>query len=230
MPKEYRYLYPNPKNIKEKYANSTYLSDLQLKVFFNELNKRKYLNNNLVIITSDHGFPVGDHKLKNNELGFYDDSFRIPFLLLWKGKIKPQRVKKGVYSHIDIAPTLVDLLRLSLKQNSFQGTSIFSPDHKDIHYLVQPYNGRYLSVIDYPFKYIKHLRTQRKYLFNLETDPQEINNLIELNKVPLQEIQTWEKKLDYLIINQQLIHNNQIWKEKPVPYSLKPGSYSSKKK
>lgn len=218
VPKPYRYLYKEPKNFREKYANAIYLSDVQLEVFFKNLKKRKYLDNSLVIVTSDHGFPVGGHRFENNELGFYDESFRIPFVLIWKGKIIPKRIKEGVFSHIDITPSLVDLLKLSVKKNHFQGTSIFNPKHKNIHYLVQPHNGRYISVIDHPFKYIKHLRTGNQYIFNLEEDPRENHNLIE--NYSSEEMKAWDKKLEYLFINQALIQSNQIWEDVP--------NYSSK--
>ena len=154
--------------MEEKYANSMYLSDQQLKVFFTELKKRNYLKNSIIIITSDHGYPIGKHKFINNELGFYEDSFRIPFLMLWKNKISPQRIKNQVFSQVDIAPTLVDLLKLSIQRHHFQGNSIFkSSKRAKPSYLVQPYNGGYLIVVEYPFKYIKHLRTGKKFIFNI---------------------------------------------------------------
>ena len=212
VPPSKRYLFKEPQSIKEKYANSIYLSDKHLKIFFKELKKRQYLKNSLIIITSDHAYPVGGHGIKNNELGFYEESFRIPFVMIWENKISPQRISSHVFSQIDIAPTLVDLLKLPVDQNHFQGVSMQKPLKKSrLTYLVQPYNGRYISVVDYPFKYIKHLRTGRNYLFNIESDQMEEKNL--LANYTQEEIMTWDKKLEYLFLNQYLIEENKIWQE-----------------
>ena len=61
------------------------------------------------------------------------------------------------------------------------GISVF--DRKSNHpvYLIQPYNGRFLQVVDYPLKYITHLKTGKEYLFNLENDPGEKVNLMLQN-------------------------------------------------
>ena len=211
VPPKKRHLYKNPKNMKEKYANSIHLSDRQLQVFFSELKKRKYLKNSVIIVTSDHGHPTGEHKFVHNELAFYEESFRIPFLMLWENKIAPQRIKNQAFSQIDIAPTLVDRLQLSVARHHFQGSSIFKTFNKTrLNYLVQPYNGGYLAVVDYPFKYIKHLRTGKSFLFNLKQDHGEMNNLFSSHSKT--DIDQWEKKLSYLFLNQHLIENNQIWK------------------
>ncbi len=202
-------LYKNPIELKEKYANALNLADSNLKIFFDELDKREGLKNTIVIITSDHSFPMKEHGFYNNEIGFYDESFRIPFLLIWNAKIRPEKIER-VYSQIDIAPTIMDLLGLYKTKNHFQGISIFAkyPENHST-YLVQPYNGRFLGVYKNNLKFIKRLSTGKEYLFNLKDDPGEKTNLIEnFDPVIVQQLRS---DLDTIHKNQQSLENNLFW-------------------
>lgn len=209
LPQEKRSLYKQPRSINEDYANSIHLSDTHLKIFFDELSKREYLENSLVIITGDHSFPVGGHGISHNEAGFYDESFRTPFLMLWKNRIIPQRIKHAPFSQMDIAPSVLDLLNVAEMANTFEGVSIFSKDRKKPIYLVQPYSGRYVAVVDYPLKLVKHLRSGKEYLFNLAEDPEEEINLIDKSAADLIEIM--RNKLSYVFLSQRLLESNNIY-------------------
>ncbi len=212
LPVEKRTIYKDPQNIKEKYSNALRLSDSQLPRFFELLRERKYLENSIVIITSDHSFPMKEHGVYSNEVCFYDETFRIPFLVIWDGVIKPDRIKERAYSQIDIGPTITDMLGISDAANNMTGISVF--DRKTIHpvYLIQPYNGRFLEVINLPYKYITHLKTGKEYLFNLEKDPGEKVNLV-LQEQYLKKATELKQSLSAIYLNQQLIDENKIKKK-----------------
>jgi len=212
MPPEKRTIYKDPQNIKEKYSNALRLSDSQLPRFFELLKERKYLENSIVIITSDHSFPMKEHGIYNNEVCFYDETFRVPFLIIWNGVIKPERIKKRVYSQIDIGPTITDMLGISKASHNMAGISIF--DRKTYHpvYLIQPYNGRFLQVVNYPLKFINHQKTGKEYLFDLENDPGEKNNLL-LHDYDLKKVTSLKESLNAVYLNQQLIDENKIRKK-----------------
>jgi phosphoglycerol transferase MdoB-like AlkP superfamily enzyme len=178
VPEHRRGVYKKHKNKHQKYINSIHLSDKGLEVFMDELRSRDWLKNSIVIITGDHGSPVGDHGLHHNEAGFYDASFRVPFLMIWDGVIEPQEIKNNAYSQLDIYPTLVDMLKLTIDEHHIQGTSVFKENKKPI-FLVQPYAGQYLESVRWPVKYIAHKASQKEFVFNLEEDPKEEINLIE---------------------------------------------------
>lgn len=214
VPQDRRFLYAKPRNTRESYANSIYLADMGLKQFFDDMKTRGYLENSIIIITGDHSFPVGEHGYSHNEVGFYEEFFRTPFLLIWKGKVVPTRIKYTPYSQMDIAPTLVDLMNIPVERHHFQGVSIFD-EEKQIHpiYLVQPYNGKYLSVVYYPFKYVKSLRTgaeRGEVLYNLDADPRETTNLVE-KKEYSRALKFMQEKIQLIYLNQKLIEENEIW-------------------
>jgi phosphoglycerol transferase MdoB-like AlkP superfamily enzyme len=211
MPIEKRTIYKDPKNIKEKYSNALRLSDSQLPRFFELLKERKYLENSIIIITADHSFPMKEHGIYNNEVCFYDETFRIPFLLIWDGVIKPERVKRHIYSQIDIGPTITDLLGIKEASHNMTGISMFDRDSDNSVFLIQPYNGRFLQVIDYPLKFITHQKTGKEYLFDLEKDPGERVNLMT-GDYDVKIVNSLKDSLKKVYLNQQLIDSNRIRK------------------
>ncbi len=208
LPMERREIYKNPENIKEKYSNALRLSDRHLEVFFKLLKERAYLDNTVIIITSDHSFPMKEHGIYNNEVCFYDEAFRIPMLILWEGVISPKRIRGRVCSQVDIGPTIADIAGVTGKHNMI-GISIFDSKTPAIVYLIQPYNGKFLQTVDYPYKYIKHLKTGKEYLFNLEKDPLETSNLINANEYSAIK-EKLQGSLEAIYTNQKLIEENKI--------------------
>jgi phosphoglycerol transferase MdoB-like AlkP superfamily enzyme len=211
VPANKRYLYKNPGNFYEYYTNSLYLSDMALNVFFKELETRKYLENSIIIITSDHSFPTGNHGIERNEAGFYNESFTIPFLIIWKGKIKPQRISEKNFSQVDIAPTIIDLLKMSgTVENHFIGRSIISnTENNNPVFLVQPYSGIYLSVMRYPYRYIKHERSGNEYFFDLMEDPMENLNLIK--SIDKKKLDIFRNDLKFIYLQQKLLIEDRIF-------------------
>ena len=215
VPKNQRLLYPENNTKKEKYSNALRVTDKYLETFFTELNKRSYLKNSIIIITGDHSFPVGEHGLYHSERSFYNEFFKVPLLIIWNKHLKPERIKNLSFSQIDIAPTILDLLNLDI-QNHFQGKSILKKE-KTLQYLVQPYSGKFLSIVDFPFKYVFHEKSRKEFLFNLVKDHKESLNLkkIQMSDKIREKLEFFREKLGYFYANDILIEENRIWKDQP---------------
>ncbi len=84
------------------------------------------------------------------------------------------RVKEA-YSQVNLASTVLDLVGVSTKTH-FQGDSVLNSAPSYVH-LVQPYGGIYFSVIKYPYKYVLYDRTEKEYIYDLSSDPEEKVNL-----------------------------------------------------
>ncbi len=210
VPADRRHLYPEPQNMEQAYANSVHLSDRGLAVFFEELERRPWLADSLVIITGDHGFPMGEHGYYHNEIGAFDEFFRVPFLMLWKGHLAPRRIRETAFSHMDVAPTLLDLLQLPVTRHHFQGTSMV-PEPPITHPipLVQPYNGQQLGVVDWPHKYIVQTRTGDEQYYDLEQDPGETDN--RLDQLDATRREAFESQIERLMLNQILLEADEVW-------------------
>lgn len=198
-------IYPSPQDIHENYANSVHLVDRGIARFYEELKKRGLFENSLVIITSDHAFPMGAHGNYHLESGYHEDSFRIPFFMTWPAKLAPQTIKK-VASQMDVAPTILDLLSISEESSNFQGGSIFDGSSAPI-FLVQPY-AKHFSVVRFPYKYRFFEDTQKEYVYDLVADPFEKNSIIQ--DVPTILIEQFRSDLKTMYQSQFALERNQV--------------------
>jgi arylsulfatase A-like enzyme len=209
VPRDKRQMYPDPRDIAQRYVNSIHLSDKGLLELLKGIAARPWLADTVVIITGDHSFPLDEHGISHNEIGFYEELFRTPFLILWKDRLQP-RVINGHFSQLDIAPTVLDLAGISGVKTHFLGQSLFSPGAvpKPV-YLIQPYNGQYLGVVAYPFKYVRHTETGKEYLFNLQLDPHEKNNLVGRSSRKV--LALLRRGLHDIYVNQKVLTSNRLW-------------------
>ncbi|MDD0852555.1 LTA synthase family protein [Halobacteriovorax sp. GB3] len=174
IPQSQRYIYPGDSGNgrKERYLNSLHLSDKYLGTFIDLLKEKGLYENSLIILTGDHSFPGGEHGYYSNEMGYNEESFRIPFIAIWKNQIEPQVIDKLAFSQLDIAPTIYDYLGYNLKirasgQSILQATESVAP-------IVQPYDGLYLGSINWPSKYVWSKRFNKTVVYNLLEDPMEL--------------------------------------------------------
>ena len=196
LPPHIRKRYPSnaSKSKREMFLDSLHAADSFLKTLMMEIEKLSKEKEILLIITADHGFPSGLKGSNHNGTGYYDDNFRIPFLIYWKKYLPPALKKSEAHSQVDIAPTLLELLGIST-QTHFFGKSIFQ-DPTPIIPLVQPYSGRILGLLKFPHKYVYKVTYNREELFNLMQDPSENLNIIkELPSEQLQEFRKWRKMI-----------------------------------
>ena len=206
IPEHRQFLYKNPKNIHQSYANTMHLVDKGIELFFEELEKRGLLNNSIVIITSDHTIPMGEHGIYHQEVGYYEESFRIPLYIHWPNEIRSQKVETP-FSQLDISTTILDMIDAKLPNHHFMGNSIFSNTQSPI-YLIQPY-GKQFSVVNWPYKFIFHARTGNQVVYNLHTDPMETKNIIDT--LPQKLIQEFEDHLNTIYTNQVLYRQNAVY-------------------
>ncbi len=216
VPEDKKYIYPKSKVYYENFINSTHLADKFLREFFVQLEKRDYLENSIVIVMGDHSYPVlstKGAKAKSKAVyntTYYEENFRSPFLLLWPDRMKPRRFNDHVFSQVDIAPTLMDLLNLKTP-NHFMGRSMFDKDYKDQPiYLVQPYGGIYLAAVRYPYKFVRRMTNGKQYLFNLKSDPWEKNNILD-GMAGHETLEKLKGDVDFILRHEGLIKANRLW-------------------
>jgi arylsulfatase A-like enzyme len=79
-------------------------------------------DNTMIIFTSDHGEMLGAHgkREKNN---FYEEASKVPLLVSFPGKIQPQAEVDEMVSHLDVFATILDYVGASDVDNS-DGTSL----------------------------------------------------------------------------------------------------------
>ncbi|ALL05011.1 sulfatase [Pedobacter sp. PACM 27299] len=151
------------------------------------LDKKGLTKNTIVIYMSDQGFYLGEHGWFDKRF-IYEESFRTPMVMRYPGVIKPGSVSKDFVMNLDIAPTMLDAAGIVIPKD-VQGKSML-PQLKDsknagrkvmfYHYYengehsVSPHFG----IRNSRYKLIRFYKRVNSWeLFDLQKDPNELNNL-----------------------------------------------------
>jgi len=183
--------YSPPYPFNKIYKNNLYLGevayvDYSLGNFFNFLKKEKIFNNLFIILTSDHGEAFGEHNEVNHSTFIYDTTLHIPLIIKTNKSIFKNKIVNNQVSLVDIMPTVLEFLNIKIP-DFCQGKSLLSyikGNNKNSSSSV--YIETYAPFLDYnwssligwrsyPWKYIK---APKEELYKLDTDPFEMNNLI----------------------------------------------------
>ncbi len=172
VPKRLRQIYPQQHIREHAFINSLHASDKFLEVFIKTLKEKNLYDNSLIIITGDHSYPNGEHGLFDNQTGYQQEFFKTPMLVIWKKHLQAKRIKNKTYSHIDLLPSILDLIG---EHGEYQliGQSFLDNTQESKAHLVQPYNGLILSIVSHPYKYVWIRKNNTELLFNLLKDPLE---------------------------------------------------------
>jgi arylsulfatase A-like enzyme len=92
--------------------------------------------NTLLIITSDHGENFGDHGLASHQFCLYDSLMHVPLIISYPKLIPSERRISSLVSHIDILPTILDLLNIKAYPHGIQGKSLSPFENRKIHNFV----------------------------------------------------------------------------------------------
>ena len=171
--------------------------DDQLGRVFAYLDETGQWDETLVVFTSDHGEQLGDHHLLG-KIGYFDQSFRIPFVVKAPGESGGAIVSEPTES-VDLMPTMLDWLGAEVPR-ACDGRSVmgfvrgtrpaawrtelhYEYDFRDVHYskpetaLELDMDEASLCVVqDADYKYV-HFAALPPLFFDLRTDPGQFRNL-----------------------------------------------------
>jgi arylsulfatase A-like enzyme len=162
--------------------------------------------NTIVIYTGDQGFFLGEHGLYDKRF-MYEEALRMPFLVRWPGRIKRGSISEGMILNIDFAPTILEAAGVKVHPG-MQGRSFMpllkgklpSDWRKSMyyryyysHFETEPHYG----VRTYTHKLIYFNKIDQWELYDLVSDPNEMNNLYE-NPDYKQVAEDLKKELNHL--------------------------------
>jgi arylsulfatase len=96
--------------------------DAELRILFDELERRGVLRNAIVVVTADHGEEFKDHGGMGHGLTLYNELIHVPLIVVVPNRPGGRRVQDNV-SLVDVAPTLLDLVGLPHEPH-FEGRSL----------------------------------------------------------------------------------------------------------
>ncbi len=180
------------------------------------LKKNGLLKNTIIIFTSDNGQVIddgykdeaveklGSHKpagiYRGGKYSTFEAGTRVPFIVNWKGKIKPNKVNNALFSQIDLYASLAGLAGVTVAEGQAPDSKnhlplLLNKSQQSREYLVEQSLNSTLSLVVSNWKYIepskgnkinKETNTElgndmQPQLYNLNDDPGETKNLAEAN-------------------------------------------------
>jgi len=161
----------------KKFLQTVHYTDYSLGLLMELLRVKDLSKKTIVVIVGDHGQPVGQHQGNFYCSRFlYEENVRVPLLIVADGRIlEPKRIDE-IGSHVDLLPTLMDLLHLEGVQHGV-GASLMRKHPDRAVMLHNPYSEGFLGCRKGSWKWIKNQLTAESELYDLNHDPQEKNNL-----------------------------------------------------
>jgi arylsulfatase A-like enzyme len=174
------------KTTRDRYDSEVFFTDLHVGRLLDWAKKQPFFDNTVVIVSADHGEAFGEHGLFKHAFWLWEVLTRVPLLISGPG-VEAQRIDER-RSHIDLAPTILDLLGIEEKPDSFVGKSLVpeifgqkKPDKAELIVLDLPedsHNPPVRAVISGDYKLIVY-GVGRRELYDIAKDPGE---LVELSK------------------------------------------------
>ncbi|MFH0982176.1 MAG: sulfatase-like hydrolase/transferase, partial [Planctomycetota bacterium] len=168
--------------------------------------------NTIVVYTTDHGAHQGAHGLLAKGPTMYEETTHVPFIVCAPGLTRPGSISNALVSHIDIAPTISELAGVPTHPQ-FQGQSL-------VPVLRNPTTGVQDAVFmeyarfglehdnHFGFVPIRCIRTERHKLvlnqtdmdelYDLQTDPWEMENRIDDPALSELRITLHDRLLDWM--------------------------------
>jgi glucan phosphoethanolaminetransferase (alkaline phosphatase superfamily) len=164
-----------------RYRNALHEADEALGQLVDGLRQRGLFENTLFVIFGDHGEAFGQHAGNyGHTLFIYDENLRVPYIVAAPGLIRdPVRIKR-IASLIDTAPTILELLGLTVP-SEYQGRSLLQ-NRPGMALFCTDYSLGFLGLRDSRWKVIHEIESGRSQLFDLEKDPDERSDLADQNR------------------------------------------------
>jgi arylsulfatase A-like enzyme len=196
---------PEIRRSRQAYYGCVTHVDEQIGRILDALEKRGWLDETLIVFTSDHGDMTGDQNLWRKSYA-YEPSARIPMLMRWPTGLISARRGQTMTQPVelrDILPTFLEAAgteptraidgrsMLSLVKTGGAGWREFIDLEHNICY--SPDN-HWNALTDGRWKYIFHAKDGEEQMFDLQKDPHELNDLAG-DAEHAQELRRWRNRL-----------------------------------
>ncbi|MEM7799277.1 MAG: sulfatase-like hydrolase/transferase [Chloroflexota bacterium] len=167
------------------YYGMVSLMDKQIGQILDHLDAVGLLEHTLVVFTSDHGHLFGQHGLIAKGPFHYEDLLRVPMIVSMPNRVPANRYSSSLQSLVDLAPTFLRFADMPIPRamSGIDQSLVWqSPDQQvRDHVLVenhhQPTTLNLRTYVDAHYKLTVYMGHDYGELFDLDSDPAELNNL-----------------------------------------------------
>jgi choline-sulfatase len=169
---------------RDRYDQEVFYTDMWVKKLLDFVNQQSFAKDTYLVISADHGEAFGEHGMYKHAFELWEVLTRVPLLVCGPG-IEAQRITER-RSHIDLVPTLLDLLgqkpdpKLLGKSLVPELTGSEPPQNREPIYLElteDSHNPPRRAIIRGDYKLIWSGPNDKFQLFNLKLDPGEEKDL-----------------------------------------------------
>ena len=150
-----------------------------------ELDRHNILDNTVIIVTSDNGFFLGEHRVPGGKYLPYEPAIRVPLIVRGPG-FRAGGVVSALAANVDIAATIAEVTGVTPGQEQ-DGISLLALERDEAAYASRAvllegletgvdYMPPFLGVRTATHKYIRYLNGEVE-LYDLKADPDELDNL-----------------------------------------------------
>lgn len=193
--------YDPPQTFAREYPDDPYLgevaySDTELGRLQAYLESSGLDSKTLVIFAGDHGEGLGDHGEHDHGLLLYQTTSRVPLIMAHPNSSSSGVRREEVVSLVDILPTVVDAIGLSLPEN-VQGQSLWPliggdgifderPIYAETHYPKLHFGWSSLTALQN--RQFQLIQSSEPELYDLVSDPQQERNIFTTNSAIAQRL------------------------------------------
>ena len=226
---------------REGYDSDIYYTDIQIGAVLDALEQNGYIDNSIIIFTSDHGEDLGErylgeHPFFGHAHWLYESSTCVPLVFVFPTKELSKQKAMFPVSSVDIFPTVLNLLHLPISDTN-QGEPLFKGDLgflsvreelASLRPVVFSFNTPYEKIKPdfsaiFNAKYTLHRteNTNKIELYDISADYHSTQNILSdypgIANTLQKELDSWLKKNDYS--HRQL--REKAFKEQKIPARLK---------
>lgn len=175
-------------NLIEWYKEEISYFDKHFGEILNIFRERGIIDNSIIIFCSDHGDAFYEHGFYRHERFLYDELLHVP-LIIKHPKFRHMEISE-IVGLVDVVPTLLDMLEIK-NEYEFDGESLLpliegkkATKRKNFIIADATLDDKYphVCIRTDKWKLILNENIKKYELYNVEKDPQEKNNLYEIEK------------------------------------------------
>ena len=167
------------------YYGMTSLMDKYIGQILDKLESLGLQDDTLVVFTTDHGHFTGHHGLTAKGPFMFEDLIKVPFIVRCPGQKNKGTVNSSIQSLVDLAPTFLSMLGIDGPDGiaGIDQSDVWAGNTQDARkWAICEHHHEYMTVnvrtyVDSRYKISLYYGLAGGDLFDLQSDPLEINNL-----------------------------------------------------